>query len=83
MDKTMSELFIGAFFFAMRSCKYLFISGPRKTKLLALQNIRFYQVKSLLLHNNNLLHLADTVSITFEVQKKNFKVTIAHYRLSD
>jgi hypothetical protein len=28
-DKAMSELFTGAFFFAMRSCEYLNVSGPR------------------------------------------------------
>jgi hypothetical protein len=35
-DRAMSELFTGAFFFAMRSCKYLKVSGPRKTKIICL-----------------------------------------------
>ena len=42
MDKARCDLFIGAFFFAMRSCEYLTVSGPRKTKLLAVKIIRFF-----------------------------------------
>jgi hypothetical protein len=33
-DKSLCELFIGAFFFTMQSCKYIKVSGTRKTKLL-------------------------------------------------
>jgi hypothetical protein len=72
-DKALCELFIGAFFFAMRSCEYLKVSGPRKTKILSVKNIRFYQGRQLLSHNDPLLHLAECVSITFELQKKESK----------
>jgi hypothetical protein len=41
-DKALCELFIGAFFFAMRSCEYVQVQGHRKTKLLTISNIRFY-----------------------------------------
>jgi hypothetical protein len=67
------ELFIGAFFFAMRSCEYLKVSGPRRTKILALRNIRFHSGTKLIPHNAKNLHLADTVSITFELQKRDTK----------
>ena len=39
----MSQLATGAFFFAMRSCEHLAVSGERRTKLLQLQNIRFFK----------------------------------------
>ncbi len=78
------ELFIGAFFFAMRSCEYLKVSGHRKTKLLALRNIRFYKGNTPLYHNDPQLHKADTVSITFEEQKRDAKNDIiTHHRTED
>jgi len=40
IDKARCELLIGAFFFAMRSCEYLTVSGKRKTKLLCIKNIQ-------------------------------------------
>jgi hypothetical protein len=84
MDKAMCELFTGTFFFAMRSCKYLKVSGQRKTKLLCIKNIRFFRGKHLLLHNNKFLHLADSVSITFEQQKRDLSnETITHHRTND
>lgn len=81
-DKALCELFIGAFFFAMRSCKYVKVHGPRKTKLLTVKNINFYCGKRCLLHGDPLLHMADCVSITFELQKhdtKNEIITQHHY----
>jgi hypothetical protein len=41
MDKVRCELFIGAFFSAMRSCEYLTVQGRHKTKLLAVKNKSF------------------------------------------
>ncbi len=38
-DKAICELFIGTFFFARRSCKYVQVSNPHKTKLLTIKNI--------------------------------------------
>jgi hypothetical protein len=73
-DKALCELFIGAFFFAMRSCKYVKVHGPRKTKLLTVKNINFYCGKRCLLHGDPLLHMADCVSITFELQKHDTKM---------
>ncbi len=83
-DKALCELFIGAFFFAMRSCEYVTVSGYRKTKLLALRNICFFKGRKLLDHTDKLLHLADCVSITFELQKKETKNDIiAQHKSSD
>lgn len=80
----MSELFTGAFFYAMCSCEYLKVTGPRKTKILCLRNIRFFKGTQLVQHSNQNLHLADTVSITFEAQKRDTKNdTITQHHTSD
>jgi len=84
MDKARCELFIGAFFFAMRSCEYVHVQGKRKTKLLCIRNIRFFQGKRLVKHSDPFLHLASSVSITFEDQKRGSKGdTITHHRTTD
>jgi hypothetical protein len=74
-DKALCNLLIGAFFFAMRSCEYLKVGGPRKTKLLAIKKFRFYRGKTLINHRDRFLYLADSVSITFEQQKRDTKTT--------
>jgi hypothetical protein len=80
----MCELFIGAFFFAMRSCEYLNVSGKRKTKILTIKNIRFFKGRSEVHHSDPALHLATTVSITFEYQKKDTRNdTITQHRSGD
>ncbi len=84
MDQARCELFIGAFFFAMRSCEYLAVSGRRKTKLLAVKNIRFFLGRRCLHNSDPNLHLASSVSITFEEQKRGTKNdTITHQRTND
>jgi hypothetical protein len=55
-----------AFFFGMRSCEYLEVTGPRRTKRLRLKNIRFFIGSRELPHSSHLLHLPDSVTITFE-----------------
>ncbi len=57
----------------MRSCEYIQVPGQRKTKLLALRNIRFFIGNKPLHHGSNSLHLADKVSITFEFLKRDTK----------
>jgi hypothetical protein len=42
-DKVLCGLFIGAFFFAMRSCDYIQVYGPRRTKLLSVKSVKFYK----------------------------------------
>jgi len=72
-DKVLCELFIRAFFFVMRSCKYVKVSGCRKTKLLKVENIQFFKGKKQLSHSDKDLHLANCVSITFALQKRDTK----------
>jgi hypothetical protein len=56
-----SELAVGAFFFVMGLCKYRYVLGPCRTKLLGLRNICFFwnnKVLDLLgLGNSALNHL--------------------------
>jgi hypothetical protein len=83
-DKALCELFIGAFFFAMRSCEYVKVQGTRRTKLLTLRNIKFLRGRRSLAHADTNLQNADCVSITFEFQKKESKGdTITQHRSSD
>jgi hypothetical protein len=73
LDEAVNQLVRGAFFFAMRSCEYLRVpaSEQRRTKLLRLHNLRFFRARALLRHDDPSLHLADSVSITFEFQKND------------
>jgi len=84
MDKSMCKLFIGAFFFAMLSCEYLKVSGHQKTKLLCIRNIRFFRGKCLILRSDKSLHSADSISITFEQQKRDLSnKIITHHQTKD
>ena len=84
LEKVMCELFTGAFFFAMRSCEYLKVSGKRRTKIIELGNIRFFKGRRELTHSDKNLRKADSVSITFELQKRDTKSdTITQYKSND
>jgi hypothetical protein len=61
-DKALCKLFIGAFFFAMRSCEYVNVSGYRKTKLLKVDNIRFFRGNKIIPHSDSELHRADCIA---------------------
>ena len=86
LDKAISQLTIGAAFFACHSCEYLKV--PRRemkhTKLLQLRNIRFFKDGRLLSTPLNNLELADSVAVTFEKQKSDHKhETVIHGRTDD
>ena len=66
------QLVIMAFFFAMRSCEYLKVSGkPRRTKPLCVRNFQFTSNHKVIPHNSPHLAAADCVTITFEYQKSD------------
>jgi hypothetical protein len=73
-SKALCELFIGADFFAMRSC--IRVAGTRKTKLMQIKNIKFFRRHTSSPFNDPLLYIADCVSITFEHLKCNIKKDI-------
>jgi len=70
LDKSPSS-----YFFVIKSCEYVKVSGARKSKLLTIKNIHFYKYRMELCHSNPFLHLADCVAITFEHQKRVTKIT--------
>jgi hypothetical protein len=85
--QAISQLIIGAFFFACRSCEYLKVSKPsdKRTKQLTVGNIAFFKDGKALHHiaHTSVLHHADSVSITFETQKNERKFdTVTQWRTS-
>ena len=79
LDAALGELACGAFFFGMRSCEYLTVTGRRKTKRLTVKDIRFFKNRiEITDKQSDMIELADSVSITFRFQKnkqKNITVT--------
>jgi hypothetical protein len=57
----------------MRSFEYVQVLGPHKTKPFTIKSIKFYKGRRQLRHTDQLLDLADCVSITFEQQKRDTK----------
>ena len=58
-----------AFFFAMRSCEYLKVTGERRTDALRVRNFEFRKRNRILDHSDPNLASADTITLTFEFQK--------------
>jgi hypothetical protein len=86
LDRAIAQLTISAAFFTCRSCEYLKV--PRRemkqTKLLCLRNIRFFRDGRLLSTPSDSLELADSVAVTFEMQKNDQKhETVIHGRTDD
>jgi hypothetical protein len=75
MQRATTQLSLGAFFFACRSCEYLKVSNAKdkQTKCLTLQNISFQLNGAAIPHSSPLLLAVDNVSITFETQKNGRK----------
>jgi hypothetical protein len=85
-QKAITQLTIGAFFFAMRSCEYLKVpkQKDKKTKQLTLKNVAFYRDGNLIKHDSPTLSNSTSVSMTFESQKNNRKFdTITQWRTTD
>lgn len=67
-------LILVAFFFAMRSCEYLRVSGSCRTQPIHLCNIVFRDYKSWIIrHDSPILHKAKSVLITYRFQKKDLR----------
>ena len=71
-QRAISQLTIGAFYFAMRSCEYVKVPQALKhrTDILRLRNVAFLRKGRILPHSSPNLEYADCVIITFEFQKK-------------
>jgi hypothetical protein len=86
LDIALSQLTIGAAFFACRSCEYSVVpkTEERRTKLLCLKNIRFFKKGHLISAPSADLEFADSVAVTFEMQKNDSKFdTVIHGRTDD
>ena len=79
-DKALVWLFIGAIFFAMRSCEYLKTAEEekKKTNLVRIGNIRFMKGKSIMNQTHPKLHTCNLVQITFDFQKNDKRDVCTH-----
>lgn len=71
--RAQAVLLMGALFFAMQSYEYT-LSGSHKdccTKTIELQNIRFFKNRKERKHSHSQLHLSDSISIMFYLQKND------------
>ncbi len=75
MDKAIVQLTISAAFFACHSCEYLKVpcQDMKRMKLLCLQNIRFFKDEHLLSAPLDCLEWANSVAVTFKMQKHDSK----------
>ena len=72
--KAFHELALLAFFFAMRSCEYLVTRGSeRRTDALRLRNLVFRRNHQIVPHDDPHLEDADTITVTFEFQKRDLR----------
>jgi hypothetical protein len=69
LDHAIGKLACGAYFYAMRSCEYLKVSGTRKTKLLLVEDIQFHVSNREINHSSDEIFSSDTVTVTFKDQK--------------
>jgi len=65
------QLFLLGFFYAMRSCENLKVSGERRTHPLRKRNLVFIKNHRILPHASPLLETADALAVTFEYQKRD------------
>jgi hypothetical protein len=83
LDKVLAQLLTLAFFFCMRSCEYSDVQGERRTKLLCVRNLRFFTSDNRDITNDTEnLHFAETVTITFEFQKRDVRNDIISHQQS-
>jgi hypothetical protein len=69
LDHAIGKLACGSYFYAMRSCEYLKVSGPRKTKILLVEDIQFHVANREIHHSSPEIFDSDTVTLTFKDQK--------------
>jgi hypothetical protein len=85
LDQTIAWLQTLAFFWCMRSCEYSDVQGERRTKTLCVRNFRFFDRNNRDISNKiDSLNETQTVSITFEFQKREIRNdTISHQGSGD
>jgi len=85
LDGAVADTLTLAFFFCMQSCKYADVEGEWWTTTLCIKNTRFYNEHNQdILKNILLLHTAVSVTLTFELQKRDKRNNIiSHQRSND
>ncbi len=85
LDSIVAWLQTMAYFWCMQSCEYSDVQGERKTKILCVRNIRFFNKNGRdILANIDKLTEATTIFITFEFQKNGIRNdTISHQKSFD
>ena len=71
VHQAMVTLLCVAFFFACRSCEYSSVTRERRTKLIKIKGVRFFLKNKELHHSDKHFPLADSITITFEMQKND------------
>jgi hypothetical protein len=84
LNGTIAWLQTMAFFWCMQSCEYSNVQGERRTKILCVRNICFFDKlnRDSSCDYQNLHENAVTVSITFEFQKKEVRNDIISHQHS-
>ena len=78
--RAIADICTGAFFFAMRSCEYLSVTGNQRKTKLCIRNFRFFKDQKIIPSNSAKMMTATVLSITFEDQKNDRKFdTITMY----
>jgi hypothetical protein len=81
-DEAIGQLVVMAFFFAMRSCEYSDAGRGRITTVVTIDDVRFCKDgETTPTFNQELMRLADTISIMFRKQKnRDNRTTITQHR---
>jgi hypothetical protein len=82
LQRAVAQLVIAAYYFACRSCEYLLVTQAelRRTDILRLRNLLFRRHGTIMHHDNPELEFADSISNTFETQKKDERFeTVTQY----
>jgi hypothetical protein len=80
LDSAVADILALAYFFCMRSCEYLEVQGERRTKLLCVRKIQFFNDRNQDVSKTiAMLHSAVSGTLTFEFQKRDVRNdTISH-----
>ena len=76
LHRAIGQLVVGAFFFVMRTCEFSEVSGHRRTRTVTVGDVEFRRDGRKVESNDEAeMAAADTVSLTFRMQKNGEKVT--------
>ena len=84
LHRSVGQLAVGGFYFAIRACEFSDVGGPRRTRTLTLGDIEFRRNgRRIESDEEDEIAAADTVSLTFRTQKNGEKGTTVSHTTSD